>query len=725
MLKKNRALIAVGLILAVLMGMVYLRFNQEDYYRRTLLPQDYTDGASDTLFFEKGAYTVTFHYTYAPDAELRIVRGLTADADNWLPALLQAVPLSETGQSVVALAFDQTVYDIQFVYPAGVELGFTDILSDTPVWSDTALTLLLIAGVALYALLVFLREPKRGTNGQLAEAGLTETTVRLLFIAVALFASLPLMREFLVRGQDLPFHLMRIENLKDGLLDGQFPVQIGPRYANGLGYTTSIVYPDLFLYLPAVFRLCGVSIPVSYLAFLFLIHLATLLVTWHAVRRLTGRDTVAVIVSIVYTLCVYRISCTYIRAAVGEVLALIFYPCVMLGMAEALHEGKVSKWLIAGMTGLIQTHVISVEIAVIACALYTLLCVVFRKTTFQSLLRLAAAAGITVLLNLWFLVPFLRFSMEDLRMFGFNSRTPLHAAYPAQLFASFVEPFGEAAYLGTTAEMPSSAGLLLGVSVFLFLLNNDKEDKRLLTLNRVSMGFAFLMLLICTTLFPWAYVAKIPVLNQLLFAVQFPWRFLGLASFLLAMAFGISAYGLGRGSRKLLLVACLVLAALNIAPYMDQFVQSDRQDVLTAQKYDVADIEGYLLMDYFYADTDYSAFLHYPIRITAPDTVSITEFSKQGTHLSFRYSTDTAQTVTLPLYRYPGYTALRNGEAAPILDGDNHLMALSLPAGEGTVAVRYEGFWFYRAANGISALTLIAWIGWAAYRKRKPRKIAA
>jgi len=719
MMKRNRTLIMVGLILAVLMAMVYLSYNQDDYYRRTLLPQDYTDGATDILFFEKGTYTVTFNYAYTPDTQLQIVRGLTADGNNQLPMVLMTIPLSETGQSVVTLAFDQTVYDVRFVCPAETELGFTDILSVTPVWSDTPLTLLLIAGVALYALLFFLRERRRGPECAISETGFSETTIRLLFIAVALFATLPLMRDFLVHGIDLPFHLMRIENLKDGLLDGQFPVQIGPRYAFGLGYTTSIVYPDLFLYLPALFRLCGVSILVSYLSFLFLINLATLLVTYHAVKRLTGKAVVAVIVSIVYTLCVYRISSLYMRAALGEVLALLFYPCVMLGMAEALHEGKVSRWLIVGMTGLIQTHVISVEIAALACALYTVLCVIFRKTTFKNLLRLAAAAGITVLINLWFLVPFLRFSQEDLRMFGFNSRTPLHADYPAQLFASFVEPFGEAAFLGTTAEMPSSAGLLLGVSVFLFILTDHREDKRLVILNRVSMGFGLLMLLISTTLFPWSYVAQIPVLNQLLFAVQFPWRYLGLASLLLAMGLGISAYGIGRKNKTILLIVCLALAALNIAPYMDRFVQSDKQEVLTAEKYDVADIEGYLLMDYFYADTDYADFLRYQIRIVSDGEIAITDFTKQGTHLSFSYSADADQTVTLPLYRYPGYVAELNGQVTEILDGDNHLMALSLPAGEGTVAVRYEGFWYYRAADWISVLTLLALAGRAVYRKRK------
>jgi len=728
MMKRNRTLLLIGLILAVLMAMVYLSYNQDDYYRRTLLPQDYTDGTTDILFFEKGTYTVTFNYAYTPDAQLQVVRGLTADGNNQLPMVLMTIPLSETGQSVVTLAFDQTVYDVQFVCPADTELGFTDILSVSPVWSDTPLTLLLIAGVALYALFFHLRERRRGPEDAIHETGFSETTIRLLFIAVALFATLPLMRDFLVYSHDLPFHLTRIENIKDGLLDGQFPVQIGPRFGYGSGYAAPILYPELFLYLPAVFRLCGVSILVSYEAFIFLINLATLLVTYRVVTRLTGKAIVGLIASIAYTLCAYRISCIYTRTALGEELALIFLPCVMLGMAETLHGGKISKWLIAGMTGLIQTHVISVEIAAIACALYTVICVIFKKTSFQNLLRLAAAAGITVLLNLWFLVPFFRFTMEDLQMFSFKFSTQLQAAYPAQLFASFVNPFGKAEVLGTTAEMPLSAGLLFGIAIFVFILSNKRVDKKLQVINQIAMVFAFLAILASTTLFPWSYVAKIPVLNRLLFAVQFPWRFLGIASLMLSLVLGIGAYGTGRKNKPILVITCLLLAVLNVAPFMDQFLQSDDQEDLMSAKYHVVDMEGYLLNDYFYVGTDCYNFMRFQIEITGGDDISISNFTKQGTHISFDYSADTNQTVTLPLYHYIGYVAELNGEATEILNGDNHLIMLSLPAGQGTVSVHYAGFWYYTVANLVSlgtALALLAWVFYRRFGRRKPMGGAA
>ena len=717
MLKRRQSILLSGLLLLALLLTVYLSMNQADYDKRTLQPYSYQGMSTGPLFFEKGSYTFTFSYAYTPDTQIEIIRSMTADADNRLPAVLVSAPLSENGQTAVTLTFAETVYDLRLRYTAETELGFTNIESIGPVWRDTALTLALIALVAVMMGWMGWRERKGAP--QLNDTGYSLAAIHILLLC-AVFLTLPILRDFFVNGHDLAYHLMRIENIKDGLLDGQFPVRIGPAYKNGLGYASPILYPELFLYLPALFRLCGVSLMVSYQALVFLINLATLFVTYHAVKKLTGKATVALIASLVYGLGFNRLITFYTRAAIGEALALIFFPCVMLGMAEALHRGKLSKWLIIGMTGLIQAHVVSVEIAVLFCALYTLLALVLRKTTWRGILRLAAAAGITVLLNLWFLVPFLRLALEPLRMFNYTTRTALHAVYPAQLFSSFASPFGKAEYLGTTAEMPLSVGLLPFIGILLYLLKGREDDRTLRATGLFSLGFGLAALLIASTLCPWTYIAKIPVLGELLFAAQFPWRYLGIAGFFLAVVFGIAAYGIGRDYTKLLIAACLILAIFNAAPFLDQFIQEENQVYVMREKTDMDALLAYTTWDYDYADTDFKALEDIPVAVSASGDIAISEFSKHGTHVAFDYAADTDQTVTLPLYLYPGYTAVLNGtQALAPFDGGNHLLALSLPAGEGSVSVYYKGFWYFNAANYVSLLTAILLAAWAVLRRRR------
>ena len=721
MQKPLRVMLGYAVIILALMTTVYLSVNQSDYDRRTLQPSQYQDMASPSLFFEKGTYAFSCSYAYAPDTRVQIVRAKTADADNELPMVLFSAPLSESGETRISLTLPETVCDLQVRYTNPVELGFTLIEGEGPVWHDTAFILLLIAGAAAMIAIVYLRK-NRGRNGAPpTDAGMSETAVHLLLLAAAVYATLPILREYFTSGLDLAFHLTRIEGVKDGLLDGQLPVRVAPAFSGGAGYASSTMYPELFLYIPALFRLCGVSLLTAYQGFVFLMNLAVLLVTYQAMKRLTGKAALGLMISLVYGLGVYRISGVYGRVFLGETLAMIFFPCVMLGMAETLHRDKLSKWLIIGMTGLIQTHIVSVMIAAAFCALYTVLALSFRKAGWRALLRLCAAAGITIFLNLWFLVPFLRFSQEPFNMFDYFVRTKDFATYPQQLFASFLQPFGGVLYLGDTAnEMPTSVGLLPGLGILLFILvPRGQEADDLRTLNRTSLLMALIALVTASTLFPWSYVLKIPALGNLLYSIQFPFRFLGAASLFLAVVLAVSGYKLAGGRPKALIAVCAALTLFNVAPILDQYIQSDRQVKVMESKVDgsLFTISG--LRDYYYADSDFAALTAQTTRLGAPEGVTIRSFSKYKLHVSFDYASADAATVTLPMYDYPGYRAQLNGAEIPVQDGENHLIALRLPAGEGSVSVRYQGFWYYTAANAASLLTLAALTAWGVFRRRR------
>jgi hypothetical protein len=163
-----------------------------------------------------------------------------------------------------------------------------------------------------------------------------------------------------------------------------------------------------------------------------------------------------------------------------------------------------------------------------------------------------------------------------------------------------------------------------------------------------------------------------------------------------------------------------VLAVFNAAPFIDQFIQSKDQTYVMREKYDVNAMLDYVTWDYGYADTDFKALAGTPAAVAASDAVEIANFKKRGTHVTFDYTADTGQTVTLPLYFYPGYAAALDGaqELEPI-DGDNHLLALSLPAGEGSVAVYYKGFWYFNAANFVSLFTALVLAGWGFCKRRR------
>lgn len=110
-------------------------------------------------------------------------------------------------------------------------------------------------------------------------------------ILIALLASLPLGLHYLLNGQDMEFHLLRIEGLYEALRCGQFPVRIHPNYMEGYGYPTGIFYPELFLYFPALLRLMGVPLMHAYKWFVLAQNIATAGVAWYSGKILFQKKT--------------------------------------------------------------------------------------------------------------------------------------------------------------------------------------------------------------------------------------------------------------------------------------------------------------------------------------------------------------------------------------------------------------------------------------------------
>lgn len=109
----------------------------------------------------------------------------------------------------------------------------------------------------------------------------------------------------------------------------------------------------------------------------------------------------------------YRFTNIYARGALGETLALTFLPLIIAGFYHVLlGDKKKWPWLVIGFTGVIESHVLSTATMGV---IFAVCCLIFIRELFcdKRWLELLKAAGLTVLLNLWFLVPFLFFYLKE------------------------------------------------------------------------------------------------------------------------------------------------------------------------------------------------------------------------------------------------------------------------------------------------------------------------
>lgn len=538
---------------------------------------------------------------------------------------------------------------------------------------------------------------------------------------IALFAGMPLLWRGVYDGHDLFFHLARIEGIASGLRAGQFPVRMHASTLLGYGYAAPQFYPELFLYIPAVLRNLGVSLAASVRVLEMLINLAAAGVCYACARSFFGERRIALGASALYTLGSYRLASLYARGALGESLAMIFFPLLLLAAYEVLLRDA-RRWplMALAMSGILMSHLLSTLFAAALCALSALLCARRLLREPGRIVACIKAALLTLLCCACFLVPFLDFARAGIHT-SVAVQADAHTLTPGAFFVGFPGQDGTLPYEATdfayTVGVVPGLGIVLGCALLLARLYMRpaaprREDKRCGAL--LAMGCA--LLLCATDAFPWSLLNSLPrPYSMFVQQIQYPWRLVGVAMPMLAFAAAWGYLREERGRTHALLAVCALCAVF--AGYgMQVFVQ----DVPLLEKEDFCDtrIEQY---EYLYEGTEKGALA--PGQIVALDApaYAVRDYDKQGTNLSFTLDAPQGlSSLELPLLYYPGYRATANGETCRVSVGENNVIRLyGVPGGEGVrICVWYEAPAIWTAACFVSLLGG-AWLIAALSRMRR------
>ncbi len=557
-------------------------------------------------------------------------------------------------------------------------------------------------------------------------------------VSTIVLTSIPVMANYLTRdAHDLTFHLMRIEGIKDGLLSGAFPVKIQPTWLNGHGYAVSVFYGDLFLYIPAILRAMGVGITNSYRIYIFIVNTATVFISYVCFSRISRNKYMGLMGAVLYSTSIYRLVNLYTRAAVGEYTAMVFIPIILYGLWKIFTEDTSEKkykrnWILLslGYSGLILSHVISCEMAgfftIIICLL--LWKKTFKKATFMVLLKTVLA---TLLLNLWFLIPFLDYMRGEWIVNRFDAslipaRLMSRTVYLSQLFMSKFNVFAESISIenGIEKEMSFSIGFafLLVIGVFLAAgkFRSEKERKTAY----LCLGLSIFALFLTTNLCRYDILCKwIPSLRTVLRVIQYPWRFLAIGVLLLTWLACETAKKL---EGDVLLKKGFMGIVCIIALYQGVSYQSEVLD--SAGPWFIYENEGIGTFA-----TSGGEYLPYNSNIEdykkgveiIGEGIIVDDFEREHNSLIISVKNDTAskQAVELPLIHYEGYYARESetGKRLEIIDGDSKRIRVEIePMYQGTIEIAFREHWYWRGAELISVFSLCGfWAVLFMYNKNK------
>src|SRR5699024_10972834 len=317
---------------------------------------------------ERGSYEVTVNYY--TDTE-----GNQIEVQNWIsPLLLTADPLllsSQSNQMKTTIWLEASLKELEirafYKGEGNLEIGSISLIETRDkIGQDLVRILsvfLMIDGI------IFAKSYWRRHSSDTKE-GRQQRWIALILTGTVVMLCLPLTKDSLISPnlQDLDYHLARIVGMKSALREGQFPIRIHSCLNWGFGYASPMFYPELFLYPSAILHAIGLPLMQSYKAFVILMNIMTVLISYWAIKRMFQSRYIGLLGSMMYSLAYYRLVNVYLRAAVGESMAMAFFPLIVYGLyriytMDTKETSYRFVWIVSalGYSGLIQSHIISCE----------------------------------------------------------------------------------------------------------------------------------------------------------------------------------------------------------------------------------------------------------------------------------------------------------------------------------------------------------------------------
>ena len=547
---------------------------------------------------------------------------------------------------------------------------------------------------------------------------LWETAV--LLLGISLLVSVPMAVKGIHHGHDLQYHFLRIEAILQALRSGQFPARISSIVLYGLGYPLSIYYNDIFLYLPALLRLLGFSVTASYKASVIFVNLLTVIISYYSFSRIFKSQKTALLLTLLYASASYRLVNIFVRAAVGEYTAQAFLPLLALAVYQIFSDTrKTGKGILAdavllsaAFSGIIGAHILTAVMSVFMMVLTGLFFLkkLIRK---QTLLTFAAAAGITLLLNLYFLVPLCDyyFNVPSAMRTGMDSMVSSYiqnkGAFPGMFLGFFQNVIG----IDTgdvSVRLQCTPGLPLMIALFAGLLffYRKKTGRWFL----FYLLFSVLTLWLSSDIFPWNVFALHSSVWRMIARIQFPWRFLSFSVLFLTLLSGELA-GIIDDTR--LLPAFTVSAVLMTFWFTGSYFDQCR----IIYVYDTGSVDQASVDTHFFLPGNTLKNFGNALNVTQEGNIreaGMLSRSAGSMKLYCRVSDagnneNGANLLTVPVFNYKGYQVSDStGTRYDIINGDQNRIAFELPDGfDGEITVEFKDPASWTLALCISAVSML------------------
>lgn len=352
------------------------------------------------------------------------------------------------------------------------------------------------------------------------------------------------------------FHVFRQFEFDKCMSEGTFPCRWAADSSLGYGQPLFNFYGQFSYWLGTVFRSLNFSVLDSVKG-VFILSIIASGVSMYVLARKYWGNWGGLVSSVLYMYAPYRAVDVWVRGALPEALGFVLFPLIWLSADNYVDTGKNRYlfWLIISFSALIITHNLSALMLVPFLGIWILFRL-WKKLSGPKVEGLICAVLITFLLCAFYLLPII----FESRLVALGEIAHgyydfgLHFVSLKQLFWSNFWGYGGSIW-GVNDGLSFAVGYLhwvlpIVLGVWLVLSRRSKQNVGWLVIT--ALGFLALFLTHGKSDLLWKII---PPLKYL----QFPWRFLSLAVFLLALSSGVFAKLVNRWMIVAMIVVVILL----------------------------------------------------------------------------------------------------------------------------------------------------------------------
>lgn len=358
-------------------------------------------------------------------------------------------------------------------------------------------------------------------------------------------------------------HGARIVEMNKAFLDGHFPVRWSADFGYGYGMPLFQFYAPLPYYFGALIYGLGLPLVSSVKILFILTTLITIVGGYKLARELFNSRLLAIVCTTAITLAPYRAVNLYVRGALSELWAMMAFPLVLWAVVALVYRKKDQNLhyytlLLVSLLIILLSHNLSALLFIPLSALFACVFVLYKnsidriktKETVTQLVKIGATYLLAILISSFYTLPALLekdFTRMEATIVSEYFDYAIHFVSVRQLFTlnwgyggSTWGPFDDMSfYLGTGQLGIFVFGLFVFVKKVLKLHKNQSTYKttvqkiiRTPSLMTAILFSVFFAIAACMTT---TYSKFIWDQFSFLAYVQFPWRWLSVASLFLAV----------------------------------------------------------------------------------------------------------------------------------------------------------------------------------------------